>query len=749
MHGEHRRRRGRTSGSENNNSAKGSCNAVKYIAGAALVLWILCTFLLLTMHHGESDGDPGALKRLLFLHLGMQESNITALISQQQHLSALTARLSQNLQREHEAMAQLKERVDTETPVYSPQAVHQGGSSDNSVAMYAGELRRQREEIDQLYKVVSDLRASIADLDRRQTDGRMSRDQLPYQNRAPELTRNGNSYREPYDDPRYNDPRYNTQPQRVGQQAMPKQHPQPQPRPYVPPAPSPETPRPMPRPEVIAGNRGRVFPSRWLQRYSQQELEDSANEADHWLELTKNIFRHTWRGYQRGAWGKDELRPDSGAPGRTWANVGLQILDSLSTLWLMGFREEFEEAARWVEHSLKFDYANLVSTFEITIRALGGLCSAHSLSGKEVFLHRARELADKLLPTFNSDTGFPRTQVNLRTGEAKPGWYQGTVLAEAGSVQLEFRYVSQQTGDNKYQSKADGSMRSILKAANGRGLVPWGLSKNGKPRYMNSHITFGAMGDSYYEYLLKMYLQTGKVENEWKEVWKKAMQEMMSQLIQRTRGGLTYIAEMNGGRINHKMDHLACFVGGMLVLGARMLPQGEVDSKWEPTAAGITETCYQMYHRQPSHLSPECVRLDPHGGPGQEMRPWNNAHHYLLRPEAAEAIFYMFYFTGDPKYRRMAGEIVEAIEKHCRAEHGYSAVADVRQEHPRHKNEMETFFLAETVKYLYLTFVPNPHEVINLDEWVFTTEAHPIRIRKDASSPQGSTGGGGGFLGLR
>ena len=43
------------------------------------------------------------------------------------------------------------------------------------------------------------------------------------------------------------------------------------------------------------------------------------------------------------------------------------------------------------------------------------------------------------------------------------------------------------------------------------------------------------------------------------------------------------------------------------------------------------------------------------------MGVWNNAGHYLLRPEAAEAIFYMFYYTGDPKYRRMAGEIMEAI----------------------------------------------------------------------------------------
>lgn len=68
----------------------------------------------------------------------------------------------------------------------------------------------------------------------------------------------------------------------------------------------------------------------------------------------------------------------------------------------------------------------------------------------------------------------------------------------------------------------------------------------------------------------------------------------------------------------------------------------------------------------------------------------------LKRPEMSlrEAIFYMFYYTGDPKYRRWAGEIMEAIERHCRAPYGYSAVSDVRRSPTTQRNEMETFFLA-------------------------------------------------------
>eukprot|EP00927_Polykrikos_kofoidii_P067373 TRINITY_DN62869_c0_g1_i1.p1 TRINITY_DN62869_c0_g1~~TRINITY_DN62869_c0_g1_i1.p1 ORF type:complete len:709 (-),score=118.70 TRINITY_DN62869_c0_g1_i1:75-2123(-) len=472
------------------------------------------------------------------------------------------------------------------------------------------------------------------------------------------------------------------------------------------------------------------FPSDWLEHFSREELEASAKEAEAWRDTTRKAFLHAWRGYHDHAWGADEFNPTSGRHARTWANCGMQILDALSTLWIMDLKTEFDEGTAWVEKNLKWNHRGLVSVFETTIRALGGLVSAHSLSGRDVFLQKAKELADRLLPAFRGEAGFPTAQVDLQTGTGRGGWYQGTLLAEAGTVQLEFRYISQQTGDKKYAKAVDMSMRSIIVAARGRGLVPWGLSGSGPPHATNQHITFGAMGDSYYEYLLKMWMQTSKSEPEWKDEWKNAMNKMEERLILKTSGGLTYVAEEKGGRIDHKMDHLACFVGGMLIYGARTLPKNEVDARWEETAAGITETCYQMYHRQPSHLAPECVSLRPDAPAGRDMEVWQDASHYLLRPEAAEAIFYMFYYTGDPKYRRMAWEIMQAIEEHTKTTFGYSAVRDVRSTRPQLRNEMETFFLAETLKYLYLTFLPNPRKVLSLEEYVFNTEAHPIRIAK-------------------
>merc|ERR1719436_1207158 len=117
---------------------------------------------------------------------------------------------------------------------------------------------------------------------------------------------------------------------------------------------------------------------------------------------------------------------------------------------------------------------------------------------------------------------------------------------------------------------------------------------------------------------------------------------MTNRLLLKTQGGLLYVAEENAGKPVHKMDHLACFVGGMLMHASRVLPKEEVEATWEPHAEALTETCYQMYHRQPSHLAPECVEFNPDGTGDSDMHVWQSAAHYLLRPEAAEAIFYMF-----------------------------------------------------------------------------------------------------------
>lgn len=99
-------------------------------------------------------------------------------------------------------------------------------------------------------------------------------------------------------------------------------------------------------------------------------------------------FRHAWGAYKKYAWGKDELKPVS-KTSNDWFNLGLTLIDSLDTMWLMGLKDEFDEAREWVQSEMIIAQNRDVNLFETTIRVLGGLLSTYHLTGDTLFLNRA------------------------------------------------------------------------------------------------------------------------------------------------------------------------------------------------------------------------------------------------------------------------------------------------------------------------------------------------------------------------
>jgi mannosyl-oligosaccharide alpha-1,2-mannosidase len=174
----------------------------------------------------------------------------------------------------------------------------------------------------------------------------------------------------------------------------------------------------------------------------------------------------------------------------------------------------------------------------------------------------------------------------------------------------------------------------------------------------------------------------------------------------------------------HKMDHLACFVPGMLVLGA----QGDVAPRYLALAADLSDTCVQMYAGTATGLAPELVNFRD----GRDMFTNDRSAHNLLRPETVESLFYLYRKTGDERYREQGWAIFTAFEAHCRLRGGYAGVKDVRQLPVRNDDTQQSFFLAETLKYLFLLF--SDSDTINLEEWVFNTEAHPLRVVRRETS---------------
>ena len=115
-------------------------------------------------------------------------------------------------------------------------------------------------------------------------------------------------------------------------------------------------------------------------------------------------FKHAWTNYRSYAWGHDHLRPISKSA-QNWFGLGLTLIDSLDTMFIMNLKEEFKEARDWVENRLSFDIDKDVNLFETTIRVLGGLLSTYHLSSDNVFLEKAKDLGTRLMGSFTSPSG--------------------------------------------------------------------------------------------------------------------------------------------------------------------------------------------------------------------------------------------------------------------------------------------------------------------------------------------------------
>ncbi|KAK9318597.1 glycoside hydrolase [Lipomyces starkeyi] len=457
----------------------------------------------------------------------------------------------------------------------------------------------------------------------------------------------------------------------------------------------------------------------------------------------KEAFLESWNGYEKYAFGKDIYRPVA-KTSRNMAPEGMGwiIVDCLDTMMIMNLEEPLQHAREWVANNLTYDQDYEVNTFETTIRMLGGLLSAHYLSGyDDMYLEKAVDLANRLLPAFDSATGIPYASVNLRTGRGVPSHDDGgaSSTAEATSLQLEFKYVSKLTGEALYWEKAEKVIEVIDRGKAVDGLVPiFIMPETGG--FRGNQIRLGSRGDSYYEYLLKQYLQTNSKEDVYRQMYDESMAGVKKRLMQKSLpSGLTYVAELDhgiDGALSPKMDHLVCFLPGNLALGSTGGYPLHIAQRtsWTITQASdmklakdLARTCYEMYRVTKTGIAPEIVyfNTDTKGTEDISIK-WQDSHN-LQRPETVESLFIMWRITKDPIYREWGWEIFEAFRKYAHLPDGtgYTCLESVNEVPPRPRDNMESFWMAETLKYLYLLF-EDDDSILPLEKVVFNTEAHPM-----------------------
>ncbi|XKL61291.1 hypothetical protein PGB90_008348 [Kerria lacca] len=454
----------------------------------------------------------------------------------------------------------------------------------------------------------------------------------------------------------------------------------------------------------------------------------SRDDLYRYREEVRQMFNHAYSGYLEHAYPYDELRPLTCDGIDTWGSYSLTLIDALDTLIIMGNYTEFQRVVNIITDTINFDINMNVSVFETNIRVIGGLLSAHILSHKAgillepgwpcngPLLRLAENVANKLLPAFDTPTGMPYGTVNLKKG-VPPGETTITCTAGIGTFILEFGTLTRLTGDPIYEEIAMNALRSLFQYQSKIGLVGNHVDiVSGVWTSQDSGI--GAGIDSYFEYLVKGALLFNKPE-------------LMSMFL---------ILEKS---VNKYLKHNDWYFWVSMQKGLITLPLFQsLEAYWPGVLSHIgnmNESIKSIhnYHNvwKRYGFTPEFYNIIQ-----QEVS--TNRESYPLRPELIESVMYLYRATGNPYLLDIGVDILKSIQHSAVTSCGYATIKDCR-DHSL-DNRMESFFLAETTKYLYLLFDPdnfihNRGEhgkifktvsgkecIIDGGGYLFNTEAHPI-----------------------
>jgi len=363
----------------------------------------------------------------------------------------------------------------------------------------------------------------------------------------------------------------------------------------------------------------------------------------------------------------------------------LTLVESLSSLVVLGNFTEFERGILWLSENLTFDVDARINLFECNIRLLGGLISAHLLAKDyssqrkdglyhDQLLHLADSLGNRFLPAFETPTGLPYAWINLKYGvmeneTTETSTHQGVV---GGSLILEMGVLSRLTGDSRYEAAALRALRKLWSMRSSLNLVGTTLDVlTGKWIEYSSGIGAGVY--SFYEYLIKAYILFGS-----DEYWDMFHSAYLAVQKYFRNGPWYHDADMRTGEATHwQLTSLQAFWPGLQTL------LGDV------AAANLSHReFYNIWQR--FGVLPERYLLD-YG----ILHPTEK--YYPLRPEFAESTFYLYQATKDPWYLEVGESIIGSLNYYTKVDGGFASVRDVST--MKLEDHQHSFFLSETMRH--------------------------------------------------
>lgn len=377
-----------------------------------------------------------------------------------------------------------------------------------------------------------------------------------------------------------------------------------------------------------------------------------------------------------------------------------------------------------LDHIATIDYAatgSSVSLFETTIRYLAGMLSGYDLlkgpmahlvedAGKiDMLLTQSKKLADVLKFAFDTPSGVPHNDINI-TSHGNDG-LSTNGLAAMGTLVLEWTRLSDLTGDPEYARLSQKAQSYLLhpQPASSEpfpGLVGSNIDIQ-TGNFTDAAVSWNGGDDSFYEYLIKLYVYDPARFAFYKDRWVAAAQSTQAHLASHpsSRPELTFLSSYNKGKYDLSSGHLTCFDGGSFLLGGTVLgDQGLIDFGLD-----LVRGCHATYAQTATRIGPETFSWDAQSLSTAQKEFYERAGFYItgasyiLRPEVMESFYYAYRVTGDPQYRDWVWDAFVAINATCRTPTGFAGISNVNVEGGGEKQDnQESFLFAEVMKYAYL-----------------------------------------------
>lgn len=465
-------------------------------------------------------------------------------------------------------------------------------------------------------------------------------------------------------------------------------------------------------------------------------------ELKHYRGKVKDLFHFAHDNYLHKGYPYDELRPiacipktrnfedpDDEITNDVLGNFSVTLIDSLTTLAVMNDRPKFAEMVKLIEDTFpnKFDIDSTVQVFETTIRIVGGLISAHLYAtdpSKKVYLGEeydgsllrlAKDMADRLLPSYLTLTGLPVPRINLRTkfDPITIELVSENNAAAMASPIFEFTMLSYLTLDSKYADVTRYAMNKTWALRSDLQLLSMSFDPQTGQCY--SQISgVGASIDSFYEYALKSALLFN--DEGLLKIWQDAYNALNTN--SRADWFYTNVQSTTGQLQTLWIDSLSAFFPGLQVLAGdvedAILKHMMALKLWN-TFGGLPER-WEFQNIAAFEVS--------RGSNINDLRSLVPLEWYPLRPEFVESTYFLYRATRDPFYLNVGVTILESIETKFKHKCGFGGFQDVTTGEPQ--DRMETFILSETLKYLYLLFDVDNELHHTRDNVLFSTEAHPM-----------------------